>query len=51
MIAVVVLALILVPVFFVVVLNSAEWIRTRGGRKAAPRDEPAEAAIAPEQQA
>ena len=34
MIAVVVLALIMVPVFFVVVLKSAEWIRTRRGPQA-----------------
>jgi multidrug efflux pump len=51
MIAVVVLALMFVPVFFVVVLKSAEWVRTRGWRKPAPTDEPAEAAIVPEQQA
>jgi hypothetical protein len=48
---VVVLALMFVPVFFVVVLKSAEWIRTRGWRKPAPIDEPAEAVIVPEQQA
>ena len=34
MIAVVILALLMVPVFFVVVLKSAEWIRTPRGPQA-----------------
>ena len=51
MIAVVVLALAIVPVFFVVVLKSAEWIRTRKARRPAPEAEQAEAAAVPEHRA
>ena len=50
MIAVVVLALGFVPVFFVVVLNSAEWLRTRKARPAREAA-PSEATVAPEHQA
>ncbi len=51
MIAVVILALALVPVFFVVVLKSAEWLRTRKTRRPAADAEHSEAVAAPEQQA
>ena len=52
MIAVVVLALIMVPVFFVTVLSAAEWLRSRNLRRAEPDAEPSsEAEVVPEQQA
>jgi multidrug efflux pump len=49
MIAVVVLALAFVPVFFVVVLKSAEWLRTRRNRPAGEA-QAEQAAVVPEQQ-
>jgi multidrug efflux pump len=51
MIAVVVLALAFVPVFFVAVLKSAEWIRTRKERRPVADAKRSEATVAPEHQA
>ena len=51
MIAVVVLALAFVPVFFVVVLKSAEWLRSPKARRPAVSADDGKAAIVPERQA